>query len=120
MDVHQMIVEDIIRDNENPSIATLMIATSIGPHLPADERSDAEKIAAERVNLVHPKVYGTGEQYQHHEIDAAAKRCARGDITREKLVAKVRLNIPKSRQGDAEKIAGAALEKLAGFNAHRL
>ena len=120
MDMHQMIVEDIVRDNENPRIATLMIATSIRPHLPADERNDAEKIAAEWVKMVHPKVYGTGEQYQHHEIDAAAKRCAQGDITGEKLVAKVRSNTPKSRQSDAEKIAGAALEKLAGFNAHRL
>lgn len=120
MDMDQMIVEGIIRNNEDPLIATLMIAASIGPHLPADERSDAKKIAAEWVKLVHPKVHGTGGQYQHAEIDAAAKRCARGDITREKLVAKVRVNIPKSRQSDAEKITDAALGKLAGFNAHSL
>lgn len=118
MTLIQDIAEVMIRVEPNPSIAIQNLAIDLTAYFEGDAQA-AEKAAVELVRRIHPIVHGTGAQYQHRQIDIAAKRAARGEISVEKLVRKVRMNIPESRSADAEKIAAAALEKAESLNTNR-
>lgn len=118
MTVIQEIAEEMIRVEADPVFATQKIATSLVAQF-AGDRQAAHKAAVELVRQIHPIVYGTGAQYQHSAIDLYAERAARGEISVKKLVRKVRMTIPESRSGDAEKIAAAALEKAKSIATNR-